>query len=73
MKSDLKQDLTLLTSRTNNPDTKKFIKTLFPPEYSRFPEGRINLKTHKSGITPTSIPVGPIISITDSPTSKLES
>ena len=37
----------------------------------RFPEGRVNLKTHKSGITPNFIPVRPIVSNVNSPTSVL--
>ena len=73
MKQDLTHDLKMLANRAPDSRHKKIIKNLIPPEYSRFPEGRINLKTHKDGITPTSIPVRPIISNTNSPTSTLAS
>ena len=73
MKQNLIEDLTMVANSVPDLDKRKFIKTLFPPEYSRFPEGRINLKTHKDGITPTFIPARPIISNTHSPTSALAS
>ena len=73
MKQDLKNELSSLAKKAPDLRHKKIIKSLFPSEYSRFPEGRINLKTHKEGITPTSIPVRPIISNTNSPTDALAS
>ena len=73
MKNDLITELTLLANRAPDRHHKKIIKSLFPSDNSRFPEGRINLKTHKEGVTPNFIPVRPIISNTNSPTSTLAS
>ena len=73
MKEDLKRELTLLVNSTPNKNHKKLLKSFFPSDNSRFPEGRINLKTHKEGVTPISIPVRPIISNTKSPTEALAS
>ena len=63
----------MLTNRAPDRHHKKIIESLFPSDNSRFPEGRINLKTHKEGVTPNFIPVRPIISNTNSPTSTLAS
>ena len=73
MKNDLITELTLLANRAPDRHHKKIIKSLLPSDNSRFPEGRINLKTHKEGVTPNFIPVRPIISNTNSPTSTLAS
>ena len=71
MTDDLKRDLSGFISRAPNADTKKLIKSFLPPVKPRFPLGRCNLKTHKEGITETNIPVRPIISNSQSPTSNL--
>ena len=71
MTSDLKDELTLLASRAPDQYHYNLIKSLLPTDSPRFPEGRINLKTHKPGITHTQIPVRPVISNIDAPTSVL--
>ena len=73
MTEDFTNDLNLLADSAPDEYHKKIIKSLLPPTDTRFPEGRINLKTHKEGITNTHIPVRPIISNTRSPTSVLAS
>ena len=73
MKQYLTRDLTNLAKRVPALCHKKIIKSFIPSEYFCFPEGRINLKTHKYEITPTSIPVRPIILNTKSNTSALAS
>ena len=42
-----------------------------PPSVPKFPQGRVNLKVHKEGVTQENIPVRPIVSNTASPTSNL--
>ena len=73
MTSDLRAALTELANEAPDIDDKNIIKCLYPPRAPRFPEGRVNLKTHKSNITHTNIPVRPVISNTKSPTSVLAS
>ena len=73
MTDDFKRELNLLAANAPDEHHKKIIKGLGPPDDSRFPAGRINLKTHKSGITHTHVPVRPIVSNTKSPTSVLAS
>ena len=73
MVNDLKEDLSGFVMRAPDKKHKNIIKGLFPPTKARFPLGRCNLKTHKSNITEDSIPVRPIISNTNSPTSNLAS
>ena len=72
MTSDFRAALTKLVNEAPDED-KNVIKCLYPPKAPRFPEGRVNLKTHKSNITHTNIPVRPVISNTKSPTFVLAS
>ena len=73
MTERLTDELKNLASQTSDIASKNLIKGLMPPKEPRFPEGRVSLKTHKSGITPTNIPVRPIISNSNAPTSPLAS
>ena len=78
--SDLKTMTEELTNKLNDvvrrvwdPNVKKLIKSFIPSGDVRFPEGRVNLKTHKPGVTHLHCPVRPIVSNTDSPTAALAS
>ena len=73
MSEDFKAELTILANQLTNDDHIKLIEDLGPPVAPRFPEGRVNLKTHKDGVTPTNIPARPIVSNINSPTSRLAS
>ena len=69
--TELISKLNALANEANDPNTKRIIKSLMPPDEPRFPEARVNLKTHKDGITPTDIPVRPIISNSNAPTAPM--
>ena len=71
MSNELNVKLNILIKNTKDEDTKKIIKSLKPPVNPRFPQGRVSLKVHKEGVTQTNIPVRPIVSNTNSPTSNL--
>ena len=71
MTSDLKAELNRLANKAPDEYHKKLIKSLCPPKFTRFPEGRVNLKPHKSNVTHTQILVRPVISNTKSPASDL--
>ena len=73
MTSNLRSDLKCFVDRAPDEHHKKLIKGLYPPANPRFPTARCSLKTHKSGITETFIPVRPLISNIDSPTSIMAS
>ena len=71
MIAELTHKISDIANRADDREIKRLIMSFVPTKDSKFPEGRVNLKTHKPGITNTQIPVRPIISNTKSPTSKL--
>ena len=71
MAQKFKDELTQIASQVSNRSLKKLILNLSPPKNPKFPTGRCKLKMHKSNVTKTFIPVRPIISNTNSPTSNL--
>ena len=71
MTQELIDKLKILANKTNDQNTTKIIKSLMPPSVPKFPQGRVNLKVHKEGVTQENIPVRPIVSNTASPTSNL--
>ena len=73
MTKDFKDELNRFVLQAPDDQTKKLIKSLFPPSRPKFPEGRCSLKTHKNGVTESHIPVRPIISNSNAPTSVLAS
>ena len=73
MTNEFIDKLNNLARESNDPNAKNIIKGLMPPTVPRFPRGRVNLKVHKDGVTHDHIPVRPIVSNTDSPTSNLAS
>ena len=58
MSEDFKRDLAIIASEAPSVEQKKFIESSGPPAVPRFPEGRLNLKTHKPGITQQVYPRG---------------
>ena len=73
MTRDFQEKIKKLISESNDHHARKILKDLLPPDSSRFPKGRVNLKVHKEGVTETHIPVRPIVSNSSSPTSNLAS
>ena len=73
MTDDLSKKLHDIARRVPDRDIKKLIKSFVPSGEIRFPEGRVNLKTHKPGVTHTHCPVRPIVSNTNAPTAPLAS
>ena len=71
--NNLTNDINLMAAEAPDEYHRKIIKSLLPHKETKFPEGRISLKTHKSDITHTHIPVRPIISNVKSPTYALAS
>ena len=73
MKKDFQDELTIIARQDPDERNRNFIESLGPPTTPRFPEARVSLKTHKPDITQTDIPVRPIVSNINSPTSPLAS
>ena len=73
MCKEFNEELNIIARQVPNDDHRKLIQSLGPPAIPKFPEGRVNLKTHKPGVTQTNIPVRPIVSNVGSPTSPLAS
>ena len=73
MTNDFNKALMEIAKRTPNADQRKIVESQVSPPKSRFPQARINLKTHKPGITSENIPGRPIVSNINSPTARLAS
>ena len=73
MAREFTDKLDKLIKESSDARAKKIVKDLMPPKSTKFPKGRVSLKVHKEGVSETHIPVRPIVSNTNSPTSNLAS
>ena len=73
MTQEFMTELTSLAANIPDEELRNHIMSLSAPVRSRFPQGRCSLKTHKTFTNENTIPVRPIISNTNSPTSVLAS
>ena len=70
---DFNQELNDILNQYPDEGHRKIAETCRPRGETRFPKGRVNLKTHKPGVTSENIPVRPIVSNINSPTAPLAS